>query len=439
MSSLNKDSLIPLTSLLAGVLATCLFVAWRQQPQPELVAAEDRFGSLSAVEQEDVRNKAASYVRNSNEQDRLRIEAIHEAVQHDPSLLKKLEELNGLLKTLDEESRAKLEPNGEFAEDWVRLVQEFHHQYATAVPTIEIRLPGPPSPERKRNAIRFTERQFEEFLDAAISGEMPAALRSKLERFSSPEQQCEHTLTKIVWLSQQLLSEENTSVDSGQLMNVAMEHLMQSEWRQRFQEFTGRKPQVDHIKDPRERSEALKQIQMRTARMKSSFVLMFLKHALWHFEEAFHETHLPANSDPAEIFETEMKRDRQLALMRMDPTDAGKVLESEIIERNSFTNQAVADLNKDIKDLKHRFREKDAKMQSRHRGFGRWPDGRFGPREREDGRPRGEGFSRGGGQQGGNGFRGDRPPERRDGENPDRRPPPDQKKPRPHEPRPPSD
>ena len=187
MSGFNKDSVIPALSLLAGVGVACLIAAWYQQPHKNLQVATEQFGQLTAGEQEQVRNVAAFYMHSSREGDRKRIEAIHLAVLKDPSLMEKLKQLNAFaVEAVDEETKTKLKPNGNFSPEWVPMIEELYRKQANAVRVIEIRLPfwmpGAPVADQKPETLRVTEQQFNDFLNAAIPAEVPSSLPGKTER-----------------------------------------------------------------------------------------------------------------------------------------------------------------------------------------------------------------------------------------------------------------
>lgn len=385
MSYLNKDSVIPLASLLCGVVATLLLAGFVQQPQTQLQASAERFSRLSPREQEDIYARAKSYAGNFREAERKRAEAIHEAVQQDPELLEKLTQLDELLKTADEETRAKLKPNGEFSENWVQLVNSFAEQHSKTVPTIEVRFPWPGS-ARDRDGLEFSETQFERFLDDAIPQPTPQSLQTRLDDFRDTELHNERVLTKILWLIRELRSPDG--VDAQAVTDAVEKHLITDphsptgerilgflHWRPTFggPPPDGRpQPRRPESGRPESRSSGRasepdqdrRQAQLRFLRMKP---MLFLRDPLRHYESRFNATYLPTNSDLAALFGQELNRDRQLALMRMDPTEAEKELHNKVIEHIPNSDQAIVALNADLQEVNQYFRERLWEM-SRGRG-----------------------------------------------------------------------
>ena len=127
---------------------------------------------------------------------------------------------------------------------------------------------------------------------------------------------------------QQLLSANNENIDADRITNAAIKHLLNQEDAERITRFLqwnpppGPPPGAD--KDPARTAEFMKQMQMRFARGKA---ITFLRDPLNFYEEIFHATHIPANSDATEVFESELNRETQLKLIKMDPVDAAKDLD----------------------------------------------------------------------------------------------------------------
>lgn len=414
MSILNKEKVIPLASLLCGVAATLMVADLVRQPETQLLASAERFSKLSPREQEDIYARAKSYSGNFREAERKRAEAIHEAVQQDPELLKKLKQLDELLKTADEETRAKLKPNGEFSENWVDLVTSFAEQQSKTVPTIEVRFPWPGS-SRERDVLEFSETQFERFLEDAIPSPAPESLQNRLNDFRRPELHNERVLTKILWLIRELRSPDG--VDAQAVTDAVERHLVTDvrsptgerivgflRWRPTFggpgpdgRSEPGR-PQPGNGGRPGDSDQDRRQAQLRFLRMKP---MLFLRDPLRHYESRFNATYLPTNSDLAELFGQELNRDRQLALMRMDPVEAEKELHNKVIEHLPNSDQAIVALNGDLQEVNQYFRERLWEMargrggssrgsSNRRRGSDERPfDGREDSRFRPPGEDRG--------------------------------------------------
>ena len=112
MSFLSKDNLIPVASIVAGMLVTFAFFQWQFQPDPTVEAAVKQFDELPESDQTNVRNIAGAHLKNPEYSKR--IEAIHDAVEKDPSLLPKLTALDELLRKQDPRMHARLRPEGKF-------------------------------------------------------------------------------------------------------------------------------------------------------------------------------------------------------------------------------------------------------------------------------------------------------------------------------------
>ncbi len=352
MSVFTKDSLIPLMSLSAGVLMATTFFAWRQQPSPEFFAAVAQFNALTEGEQTNVRNIAGSYLNDPKYKER--IETIHAAVQQDPALLVKLDELDGLLRNQDRATRAKLQPDGKFADNWRQQVEELNRQNIFTEPMVKLWMPWMSTVERGPAIELVPEEKVDIFLDTLVPDPVPEELQVKLNDLNKTTHATERTLVKIIWLVRQQQPETKSGVDAQRVNDAASQYLVGSKIIQKMEEQISRW-RSEFGNDNRD--------------VNRSIASLLTRSLLRHYKDRFNRIHVPANSDPAEIFSSELDRQRQLQLMRMDPADAKSHLDSEIIQNLHVSDPAIEALNQDLKDLESQI-PRGLEMGGRGRGFG---------------------------------------------------------------------
>lgn len=387
MSVFSKENMIPLMSLLTGMLVACGFFQWQQQPDPSVEAAVERFDGLTESEQTNVRNIAGAHLKNPSYS--ARMEAIHEEVQKDPALLPKLTALNELIRKQDRRVQSKLQPEGKFAEDWVQQVTELHRRDVSTSPVIEIRpIFGM---EGSSPMAQISEDQVEEFFSAVLPDPLPADLQSKLEGLNKPDQTLERTLTKMIWVLQQLSPVPIPGKPFGpdslkakqRITDAMVPNLIDQNTARRIDEsLVDRKPEL--ADDPGRRN--------RTAAM-SVCVSLF-----WHYERRFKEKHDPGDVYKSTFFQNELDTERRIALMKVDPADALSRLNGEIIEERNVANPDIKRLSQDIKEtrgnlwsmLRRNFGSGQRRGDRGGRGFGGGRSGSpgpQGPRRPDDERP----------------------------------------------------
>ncbi len=328
MSLLSKDSLIPLTSLLAGILVTSLFFAWYQQPSAEVQAAIARFNELPESQQSNVRNIAAEYLKDLGYQQR--IQAIHLAVEKDPTLLDKLHKVDSLLKSQDRPTRARLQSTDG---NWLQQVEELHRRQTTT--GLMVKLGRPFNFGGEETIDLMAESQVGEFLDAIIGQPVPE-LATKLAGLDSPDHEDEQILTKLIWLARQLQPDVESNIAPATVVTNGKAYVVNPDVIAKMEEQI-RRWRPDSRGDDQFVNRILSSILMRPL--------------LKHYKDRFNQVHVPANSDAVEIFEDEIDRRRQLELMQMDPIDARSQLNSEIIRHMKVTDPAIEALNQDLKEL----------------------------------------------------------------------------------------
>lgn len=322
MSFFNKDSLIPLTSLLAGIVLTSVFFAWRQQPSSEVQAAIARFNELPELQQTNVRNIAAEYVKDPAYQQR--IQAIHIAVEKDPALLEKLHEVDRLLKSQDPPTRAKLQSKDA---NWLQQVEDLHRRQVTTGPMVKTERPFGPGSGEPIDLI--AESQVGDFLDQIIGD----SGSEELAGLDPETHRDERQLAKIIWLVKKLQPEGESDIYRGRVLEACKTFKVRPDDIEKLEEMKARLRPDEH--------------QFLNRMMFFTIIRPLLK----HYRDRFTQVHVPANSDAVEVFDDEVDRKRQLELMQMDPVEARSQLNSEIIRHLRVPDPAIESLNHDLKEL----------------------------------------------------------------------------------------
>lgn len=358
MSLFSKDSLIPLASLLAGTVLASAFFVWRQQPSPGVQAAIAQFNELPESQQTNVQNIAAEYLKDPAYQQR--IQAIHVAVEQDPTLLDKLHEVDSLLKSQDPPTRARLQSSDV---DWLQGVEQLHRRQTTAVSMVKLfRVTS--SGGKGESVDLIAEKDVGEFLDEII-GESEG-LTGKLAELDPERHRDERILTKVIWLVKKMQPGVNGNVVCAKVVHAARQYMADSGIIQKVEE-----------QAKRWRSES-RDDQAFLNRMISG---MLIRTLLKHYVDRFNQIHVPANSDAVEVFDGEIDRRRQVELMQMDPAVARSQLYSEIIRH--VKDPAIEALNQDLKELDSQI------LRTSDMGRGRGGGGRSGYPNRPPNRPQG--------------------------------------------------
>jgi len=419
VSNSLKDNLFPVLSVMTGVAVAVLCTGWMERlekPDPEVQAAIDKFDQLEPGQQGRLLTQAAGFESKDAEY-KERIISIHKAVADDPSLESKLRTLHEWWRPLDATQEAKIRSYDGHSAEWVNKVERAYVESRAVNDVIVVWMLGPPPSQGGRRSVDFTESQFELFLESIIPENTPSELDSKLSGFE-PDESCEITLTKIIWIMKQLRPPFGQSGRSPQpkgppkgIFDLSQSsHLQQlfdaDEWKL-LSETTVRGRNND---EPNGSEDARR-------RQSGVLVISCIWSGLNHYRHVFMEKHLgDRNGDLRTLLENDDNlvdvfqqgdRSMQVALMKMDPSRAADSLKMERLkmerERVNAEDTAVAGLINDLTELQRRW------SFGGRGGMGRGPSyggrGGYGRPDRDDnrgsGRKRNEG--RGGSRSGGGG------------------------------------
>ncbi len=419
MSNSLKDNLFPVLSVMTGVAVTVLYAGWMERlekPDPEVQAAITKFDQLEPSQQSRLLTQAAGFeAKDAGYKER--IISIHKAVADDPSLESKLRTLHDWWGPLHPTQEAKIRGYDGDTAEWVSKVQRAYVDSHAADDVIVVRVPRQPSSTGERRSVELTEAQFESFLESIIPEDTPPELDSKLSGFE-PNDSCEITLTKIIWVmgevrglfSQMGRPPQQKGPPNRPLMGI-FDAIQLSDFRQFFDaaewkllsetEFNGRKD------DSPNRSKEFERLQT------VILISACTRGGMEYYSRVFEKKHRSApktlyenNDNLVDVFNNG-DRGMQLDLMKMDPSRAADLLKMERLrmerERLNTEDSAVAGLIKDLTELKRRssFGGR-AGMRGPGYGGGRGGSGRSdrddnrgGSRDRNDGR----GGSRPGGRE----------------------------------------
>jgi hypothetical protein len=417
MSNSIKNNWFPVLSVIAGVVVTVLCAGLMERmetPAPETQAAINKFDQLEAGQQQRLLTQAAGF-ESKDPAYKERIISIHQAVAADPTLESKLRTLHSWWRPMNPTQKEKIRSYEDDAAKWASEVQRAYVEDQVADNVIVIRVPRPPLPTGERPPVDLTEAQFEEFLRFFISEPPPSGLADKLSGFE-PNENCEITLTKIVWVTAQMhdlfgqMRRPPPQRPPGSIFDAIqpseLQHLFDpDEWKLLSQgNFNSRSG------DGPSRSEDVQRFQP----------MWLVSACVWsgirHYERVFQRKHrgvqqtLNENDDNLmDVFDDGDRR-TQLGLMRMDPGIAADWLNLERLrmEREGLNTEdsAVAGLINDLKGLKDlqrrwSFGGRRSMGQGPSIGGGRGEFGRGDREENRGGRDRDEG--RGGSRSGGGG------------------------------------
>lgn len=341
MNVFSKENMIPLMSLLAGILVACGFFQWKEQTDPAMEAAVERFDDLTESEQTNVRNIAGAHLKNPSYS--ARMEAIHEEVQKDPALLPKLTALNELLRKQDRRVQSKLQPEGKFAEDWVQQVTELHRRDVATPDVIEIRLGF--GMDDSSPVAQISEDQVEAFLTAALPDPLPEELQNKLGDLNKSDQTLERECTKMIWVLRNLFPAPVPGKPFGpesmegwpRITDAMVAHLFDRAVVDQIGErLVERKPEM--AGDPERRLRAVTM---------AVFASMF-----GHYESLFNKKHGPGDIVKSKYFQSELDAERRIDLMKVDPADALRRLTGKIIEERNAANPHIEGLSQDIEKMR---------------------------------------------------------------------------------------
>ncbi|MCP4785780.1 MAG: hypothetical protein GY903_32865 [Fuerstiella sp.] len=410
MSNSLKNNLFPVLSVMTGVAVTVLCVGWMEsleKPDAEEQAAIDEFGQLEPGQQVRLRNQAAGFEAQDAEYKK-RIISIHEAVTDDPSLESKLRTLHDWRRQLDATQEAEIRSLDSKSAEWVSKVQRAYLESHAADNMVTVWLPGPPPPTGERRSVDLTETQFEKFLELFIPEDTPSELASQLSGFK-PDESCEITLTKIIWIIFQMRpspgpwgrppqqgppsqpeGSPNAIYDSFRISN-ARQLFDPDEWELLQATF---KSQYDDTPNVSENARRFQEAML---------FITCIRGGLEHYRRVFKEKHLgdrngslstlvQNDNELVDVFENHIDRNAQLDLMTADPGHAAEVLEM-LRKKLDTEDSAVAGLFSDLARLPPQWTGRGRGGMGRGSSFG--GRGGYGRSDRDDnrggGRDRNEG------------------------------------------------
>lgn len=340
MSIFNKDSLIPLASLVFGVLLTCAVYKWQKQPQPGVEAAVEKFDNLTESEQTNVRNIAGAHLNDPEY--RARMAAVHQAVEKDPALLPKLTALNELLRKQDQRVQKRLMPGGEFAKNWVTQIEQLSRNDVYKVP--DIRIPMSRNPDGTFSFLLITNDKVQSFFEAVITEPAPGPLQEKLDGLDKPGQTNERALTKIIWVIEQIHPALQAQGDSDSSAAAAQEisdelvnRLVDKDVAEKMGEWVRFRTR-DFSNDPQKKRRAV--------------AILLSTVVFHHYKERFNQVHVRGDRDKkAEFFSDQLDREGQLSVMHLDPAEAESRLDNTIIEQQHVSDPAIGSLSQDIRRI----------------------------------------------------------------------------------------
>ncbi|MEZ6124940.1 MAG: hypothetical protein R3C49_17480 [Planctomycetaceae bacterium] len=371
MLSFVRESLFGLAAFGTGVVLTVLVAGQLGAPEEDLRNAELRFSELDAVQQDDLKNRAAAYLGPAGEASLQRVEAIHAAVGQDPQLNARLDRIVELLGDADEETRFQLRPNGTFADDWVETIQRLDSRQPSHDRVLEVEIPSFSSSEKR--TLKFTDAHLQAFLDAAVPQPVPDELAERLKVFNGPEMQCEASLAKTIWLLSQLLPENRIPEKDRNLrrelvVTALRDHLIPEDLRKEFP------PSVDTGRPDDQR------------RTLGFFAAPWLFQLLTYYGTIFDERHTADLSSAVEIFGDECNREKQLALMRQDPSDAARDLVKSVNPEVDALKQDLMRLRRFARVMSDFRNGRGTQGRSGRGGFGRNRPSGPDDRPQQDGR-----------------------------------------------------
>lgn len=391
-----KSWALSAAALVAGIV--CVIGAWSLVPREddETVRNRTRFVELSGQEQVDLRNKATAFVDPANEPELIRLQKIHQVVSKDPSLLKRLESLDNLLSNLDPEAKARLNPDGEFAENWPHQVLELARQNNAGDERFEFpldalihwRFPGPD--------VVVSGTDYEAFLDRIADHDW--GQNDEYLHFINGDDVDMRRMFKTLVLTDRLI-ETKSSDSSSEILEAARETFIPP-GTERNEKLRKAIHQVTTIA-------ASQPAEYRNIAASLS-ALKILDVGLRNTKRTF----LAREVVTPEVFTRNFKRSEQVELMTMAADEAVQELKAKLVSDNSVENPQIARVNEILEQTRGRVRGRMRELLgelSQLKGFGNrsFFGGDRGPRRGRDDGGRGE---RGPGDRGpGRGSMGRRP------------------------------
>lgn len=399
MSGSIKSWLISGSAVLAGM--ACVVGIWSMVPQEDALTAQNkiRFSQLSGPEQADLRNKATAFVDSTNESELIRLQQIHAAVESDPKLLTRLKSLDGLLENLDADTKAKLNPNGEFAGDWAQQVQVLAQDKNAGDVTYEFPVRVLVDYWAQGPHIVVSGHEYEAFLDQA-SG-MDWGNNPEYQKFIRGEDRTTRRMYKTLALIDRSINDDLAQLNRP-VLEVARK-LMLPEGQVMDQ---SRRPPSSRPDENSPEDEARKSDREAVMNTLVNFqVLKILEVGLHNINRHFLARCLARETVAPEVFTEHFKRSEQIKLMTMAPTDANQELNARLVKENDLQNPEIARTNEILEEAKRRLSDRSNELMSQLRGirgrssFGGSRRGRDGGRDGDGRGERGPG-ERGPGERG---------------------------------------
>lgn len=390
MSGSIKSWLISGSSMLAGM--ACVAAIWSAIPKEDETTIQNkaRFSELSGLEQADLRNKAKAFVDAINESDLARLQQIHSAVESDPKLLTRLQSLGGLLANLDADAEAKLNPDGEFANDWAQQVQILAQDKNAGDVTYEFEFDVLAPYGARGPRIVVCGHKYEAFLDKASGGDWGA--NSVYQTFIDGNDRTTRRMFKTLALADRSMEDDSDELNSS-ILALAREMLMP---KGSYKEERGRPPEPPSYESgDKERDEAREREREKSQKQKKTFwtnvqTVKILESGLHNIKKDFLCRCLARKTVAPEVFTEHFKRSEQIKLMAMAPADANQELIARLVKENNVQGPESARVNEILAEAKSR--RSDRVNQLREIGrkiygdYRRGRDGRGGDRRGGDGR-----------------------------------------------------
>ena len=400
MTGTFRQRLIPACAALIGMLTILILTPLMKPSDPQLEAAIQRFDGLDYLEQEDLRAKAEGFLSRPVE-DQQRLQAIHTAVQEQPELQQKLQQLHSWWQTLKPGERSQLrDSSGVFTADWTDRVQSEWTSRSQQANLITIHLPQwpprPPGNERSENELVFSVQQVDLVLNAVIPEPPPAELAERLNAFSKPGQVTERRMQKLIWVLQQvhpgqgLTGNEKPSAVTPEAVNQAIDdYLVDSPTRQKISELfsDARMMELNRFLPFGGDNRAAENLGRLKAAVSATF---FLRSTLEQLYISLRQTFSQdVQTELVDVFADDLSRERQIELMSEDPSDFSRELRDAVFTKRNAESPEMARLVSDTQAILSR----DRRMPFRGGVDGRRGDPRggragFGDRGRDNPPPR---------------------------------------------------
>lgn len=418
MSGTIKSWLISGGSMFAGM--ACVIAVWGMIPREDdhTVKNKIRFGELSGQEQTDLRNKAKAFVDSTNESELIRLQQIHDAVESDPKLLTRLKSLDGLLASLDADTKAKLNPDGEFSSDWAQQVEILAQDKHAGDVTYEFPASAFLHWQDRGPSVVVDGHKFEAFLDLVSAQDW--GTNKEYQKFINGSDRTTRRMFKTLALADRVLQGESAKFNSF-VMTSAKDMLVPEGV---YEDHRGRPPgqPSDHngeTERDQERERIRNQLKPVWANLQ---VIKILSYGLKNITHDFLSRRVQETVAP-KMFTENFKRVEQMKLMTMAPADATQELNARLIQENNIHDPETARINEILTEAKSKLEDRSKQLMSQvwevgrnyfessrrggrdgrgRDGRGRDDDDRGGDRRGGDGR----GPREGGPREGGSGERG---------------------------------